>query len=239
MNTVVSYCASIAVISRGILLFACLGSVVAQQPAMPLAPLTRDELIDLCSRPIFRANPEQVLNEFVRPNKIAFLPTKREVKYLLDNGVPKIITDQLKYNFASRIMYRVCEFTVSRTEDGSFTQILNTQLETERLTLKTPGTLLYDKKFDPVVCPSSGPTEQDLLEFPHVGYVTIRGAVDSVPGDPNKRSITARLVFVSRDQQAMSVVKPLVLDVSSTTNFPTAAKTIAEWSIHSVEEEVQ
>ena len=39
-------------------------------------PLTGDELIDMFARPIFRDNPQRALNDFIRRNKIAFLPTR-------------------------------------------------------------------------------------------------------------------------------------------------------------------
>jgi len=210
-----------------------------QSPAgAPLPPLTRDELIDLCKRPIFRSHPDRVLDDFVRKYKIAFLPTKRDVLYLQQNGVPSVITDQLKFNFASRIMYRVCQFTSSTPADSSFTEVLNTQLETTRFVLKTPGSLLFDKTFDPVPCPAAGPSQVDLAQYPHVGYVLIMGAVDPDENIPAKRNITARLVFVSLQQQATSIVPPLTISTSGPAGFPEAAKQIATWSIKEVENQV-
>jgi hypothetical protein len=230
---------SICGFTSAIFLWACLSCLTAQQPSgAPLVPLTPDELIFLCARPIFRDHPERVLNDFVRKNKIAFLPTKREITFLLQNGVPKSITDELKFNFASRIMYRVCEFEASKAEDRSFTQVLDTQLETTRFVLKAPGSLLFDKTFNPVTCPASGPSQEDIQQFPHVGYVLIMGAVDPDKDNPNNRTITARLVFVSKEQQKTSITTPLVITVKSD-EFSRAARQIAEWSIRTVEGEVQ
>src|SRR5262245_7064331 len=116
-----------------VFIFCMCFTLIAQSPSgAPRPPLTRDEIIDLFARPILRQHPEQVLNDFIRPNKIAFLPTKREIAILRNNGVPESITDELKYNFASRIMYRVCEFEASTPDDQSFTSLLNTVLETTR-----------------------------------------------------------------------------------------------------------
>jgi hypothetical protein len=222
------------------LMLACSISCNGQiQSGAPSPPLTRDELVDLCKRPIFRDHPDKVLEDFIRKYKIAFLPTKRDIAYLNENGVSKSITDQLKYNFASRIMYRVCQFTASSPQDSSFTEVLNTRLEATRFKIKTPGSLLYDKTFDPVPCPTGGLSVADLNQYPHVGYVLIMGAVDADEQNPVKRNITARLVFVSREQQAMSIVPPLTVEANGSADFDKVAKQIAEWSIREVENQVR
>jgi hypothetical protein len=207
---------------------------------VPLAPLTRDELIDLFRRPMFRRNPEFVLRELIQPNKVAFLPTRATVRYLNQNGVPVAITQQLKFNFASRIVYRVCDFEPVDNGGREFARVLNTTLEQRRIRFKEMGGLLGDKVFEPVPCGPTGPTREELEFRPHTGYVLVMGDLEPNQPDPGKISITARLVFVSRVQERMSVTEPLTITIPDNRQAKLdAASRIARWSIEALEAEIR
>jgi hypothetical protein len=219
-----------------IIIAACLNLINAQGS---IPPLTRDELIDMCQRPIFQQNPQRVINDFIRINKITFLPTKATVKYLNDNGVPKIITDELKYNFASHIVFRICEFEPADSTSLRFTKTLNTIMEQQRMSLKEENGLLKDKTFEPVPAGSKGPARQELLDNPHSGYVLIMGDIENQQGS-QKKLVTVRLAFISRMQALMSIAPPIKISMNNTPSSREAvAKQIVRWSIKEVEDQIK
>jgi hypothetical protein len=204
-------------------------------------PLTKEELIDLCQRPYFRKNPDRVMEDWVKRNKIAFLPTKKTIAYLESNGVPLEITGQLKNFFASRISYRVCKFEPKEGVGGNFSRRLLRQMEMARIKLRnSPGDFLYEKGFDPTIAEPNGPTQQELNQNPLVGYVIIMGDVERTEANSGKITITARLAYVSRLHQRDVITAPLIVETTlSDSEQNSAAKKIAEWSIRAVEDAVK
>lgn len=205
----------------------------------PLAPLTQEELIDLMQNPVYRQNPSWVLNDFIKVNKIAFLPTHSTIRFLRANGVPEIITRELKYHFSSQITYRVCEFRQNGTSGAGITSRLNTALERRRIELKNAQSgILSDKMFNPIPCGSTGVTPAEL-DQPHIAYVLLMGEIDQ-GSQANRSRVTARLVFVSQRQNYISITQPMTIDVVHTTQgWQDAVNRVAEWSIRAIENEIQ
>jgi hypothetical protein len=183
-----------------------------------------------------------ILNEFIRKNQIAFLPTKHVIEELKKKRVPEMITNELKFNFASRIVYRVCQFEPVDGAGAEFTTRLNTSLERTKFegVRGDSGHLLFAKSFDPVPAGPTGPTLEELENHPHVGYVLIMGRVDDDLQFPGKRMVTARLVFVSKVQNRMSLGPPLTKQLdNSLESMKRVADQIAEWSIKAVEMQIR
>ena len=210
------------------------GPLLGQEP---LAPLTRDELIDMFARPIFRDNPQRALNDFIRRNKIAFLPTRSAREYLIRNGVPEEVVKELKHNFASRIVYRVCDFEPD-DEARQFSRTLRDEFGATRILMKAdPNSLLRDKQFNPLPCGPRGLGAEEV-SF-HTGYVMLLGDVGAVP-QAGHITVTTRLVFKSRTQETMIVTTPFVRTIErSTTSKNALAHEISRWAIEIVEEEVR
>jgi len=213
--------------------------VTAQGQGDGLTPLSKAELIDLLQQPIFRDNPDEVLKRFVRPNKIAFLPTRQVREELSRAGVPETILEELSANFASTIVYRVARFKPTDGLGGDFTRTLIFRLENVKfVTRGAPGHVLFGKTFNPLPTGPDGPTREELLENPRKGYVVIMGQIDTKEG--NEKTISARLAFVSVDQQLMSIAQPQRKEIAWTpSSIEQAAEEIAQWSIQEVERQLR
>ena len=206
------------------------GATAAQEQNVPL---TRDELVNLCRQGF--NDPDKVLNDFVRRDKIAFLPTKKVVSFLNNNGCPARITDELKHNFASRLVYRVCKFDPPE-EGGEFARLLSRKLGEVKGLLRRQGDLLSDKTFDPALAHSDGMTQEELNSRPHDGFLLIMGVIET--GSNNQRSVTARLVFMSKVQGRTEIISPKQLSLTNASR-ETIAKQIARWSIEEVENQIR
>ena len=208
------------------LLAPALGSVTHLDGEAAWPPLTRDDLVDLAGR------PGNLLDDYITKYKIAFFPGKQDLEFLNDHGVPRDVTSKLDRNFASRIMYRVCQFTGPEDENSAFTAILNKQFETAKFDWKHSEALLYSKPFDPAPCGPTGPSQADLEKYPHVGYVLVMGAID-------RQNITAHLVFLSREEPPSDVAPPLTVPSHGNAGFPKAATRIMEWSVKQVKDQLR
>ncbi len=206
------------------LLTPALGSAAHLDGAAAWPPLTREDLVDLS------AHSADLLGDYVRNYKIAFFPGKQDLEFLNDHGVARDITREVKRNFASRVQYRVCQFSGPDGVMSPLTEILNKQFETAKFNWKSSGTLLFSPPVNPLPCGPAGPTRADLNRVPHIGYVLVMGAV-------NQDQITARLVFVSREEPASNIAAPLAIPNAGPENFPKAAKRIADWSIKQVKDQ--
>jgi hypothetical protein len=204
-----------------------------------LSPLTKEELVVLFQRQIFRDNPERVLNNFVRVNKIAFLPTKSVVRFLNESGVPRLVTDELKHNFADRLIYRVCQFTPVDGGGRQFTQKLITEMEDVKFVFReAQGSLLRGKTFDPVPAPPDGPSPSEIAENPHNYYVLVMGDITS---QGNRKTVTARLFFLARGQPREAITRSLVINNMSNSieSQRQIARQIGRWATTAVENEIR
>lgn len=200
-------------------------------------PLTEQELILIFQRPDLRNNPSHVLHDFVEVNKIAFLPTRAVRSRLVAAGVPQAVTNQLRYNFASRVTYRVCTFEGDNTLGSQLAATVSDQLSEHRIVWKTPTQLLADKSFDPVLCPSTGPTRQEVVADPHNSVLAVLGRLESTGG--NQWRMTAHLVFFSPSFQRMEVTSRVFPFAAVAADLRRVAKEIAHWSIQAAEVELQ
>jgi hypothetical protein len=201
--------------------------------------LTREDLIALfLDHPSMRGDPQRAMNEIVRPDKIAFVPTKLVCDQLIRDGVPKVVADELKHLFAARIIYRVAKFEPNDAFSKTFTETLVDEVQSAKTRIRVPGSLLAEKGFDPNPSESAGPSIDELRQFPGIGYIVILG---KVVGHGTTKSVTAHLVYMSERQHRMEIVSPIPpqsMDASSDSQ-KRAAKTIAEWSINSLIESIQ
>lgn len=175
------------------------GAVALAQP--PRIPLSRDQLILLAKDPVLRQRPDMLMQEWIKPNKIGFLPTASVRRQLEEAGVPATITAELPRHFGSTLWLKVFEYAClgcgadSPAGRDFAQQVSNAEAAVKLRREQDPvlRTLLGGKSFDPIVEKLSAgwqpPLHQQPMAYIH-GTLERDGETYRLTSQLSYRSIT-------------------------------------------------
>jgi hypothetical protein len=199
--------------------------------------ISRKQLIELCNDPELRALrnwDKKIIEEWIKPNKIGFLPTFELRKELEHDGVPRSITQLLPKQFTSNVWIHVYEFQCFNCppEVGKdFATMIHEEMHNRRRAInRNVKDILHEKSFMEEVAKLVWTPPADKQPS-----VYLKGSLRKIG---NRFQITARMGYVSPTGSQV-IGKNLRKTIPATNAAKEQlAATIANWYYESLRREL-
>jgi hypothetical protein len=208
-----------------LVLLVCVANIVsvAQEPK----PVTQAMLLELIKENRYKQNPGLLIEEWIQPNKINFIPTQAVLDDLKNKGVAKEVLNSLRANFASRIILLVFQFDCDNCSENQARQFSRKLLVAIRNTVLARNLDSTDPLYRKTYYGSILDT-QTFQPAPAWGDLTVIGITGTLAKHSDGFNIDVSFSHILQDNRFVPLGTKQFTSISSE-SFQVAANQVSTW----------